>query len=478
MSVSDTPDTLYLQVAQQVEGAIRAGGLREGERIPSIRRFSRQLNVSVSTVSLAYQALERKGLIVARERSGFFVASERRMPPEPVTMLPAPYVGDVTVGELIAQVLKAGRDPELVPLGIGSPHPSLFPQQRLSRILRQVCLEQPESFTRYDYAPGTSEFRKEIARYALEVGYTVAPDEIVTTCGAMEAIFLSLRAVAGPGDAIAVEAPCYYGFLQALEALGMRAVEIPSHPVDGICLEDLEQAIVTHGVKACLLMPTFNNPTGVLLSDAKKRALVELITRHGVPLIEDDLHGDLALDGSRPKPCKAFDTQGLVILCASFSKTLSPGLRVGWCAAGRFQQRIELLKVASTLSGPGLSQIAIARFLQHGGYRHHLKGMHAVMRDAVDRAVQAVLEAFPTGTKVGRPQGGFYLWLELPESLDSRTVFRLGLEHGVCTTPGPVFSASGSFQSCLRLSCCHPWSPRIAEGIETLGRLTHQLLEA
>lgn len=476
---SDLPtETLYRQVAEQVEGAIRSGGLRAGERIPSIRRFSRQLNVSATTVSLAYQALERKGLIIARERSGFYVASERPLPPEPVVMLQTPYVGDVTVGELIAQVLKSAKDPDLVPLGVGTPSPDLFPQQRLTRILRQVCLEQPEAITGYDFAPGSSELRKQIARYALDVGYQVAPDEVVTTCGAMEAIFLCLRAVAEPGDAVAIEAPCYYGFLQALEALGMRAVEVPSHPVEGIQLDELEEAIVKHGVKACLLMPNFNNPTGVLLSEAKKRALVALVTRHGVPLIEDDLYGDLALDGSRPKPCKAFDTQGLVLLCSSFSKTLSPGLRVGWCAPGRFQHRVELLKVASTLATPGLSQEGLARYLQQGGYRHHLKGMHAAFRNSLDRAVQTIQDCFPAGTKVGRPQGGFFLWVELPEPADAGTLFRLGVQHGVCSTPGPVFSASGSFRSCLRLSCSHTWSPRIEAGIKTLGRLTRQLLEA
>ncbi len=470
-------EALYLWVAEHVEGAIRSGGLRVGERIPSIRHFSRQLNVSASTVNLAYQVLEQKGLLVARERSGFYVA-ERRLPPEPVVMLPQPYVGDVTVGDLIAQVHHAAKDPKFVPLGVGSPSPDLFPQQRLTRILRQVCLEHPETFTGYDLAPGSPELRKQISRYALDVGYHVAPDEIVTTCGAMEAIFLCLRAVAEPGDAIAIESPGYYGFLQALEALGMRAVEVPSHPVDGLQLDDLEAAIVTHGVKACLLMPNFNNPTGVLLSEAKKRALVALVSRYRVPLIEDDLYGDLAFDGSRPKPCKAFDTQGLVLLCSSFSKTLSPGLRVGWCTPGRFQQRVELLKVASTLAGPGLSQMAIARYLQQGGYRHHVKGVRSTFRNNIERAVQTIFDSFPDGTKVGRPQGGFFLWLELPESVDAKTLFRLGLQHGICTTPGPMFSASGSFQSCLRLSCSHTWSPRIEAGIKTLGRLTTQLLEA
>ncbi|HEY9898383.1 MAG TPA: PLP-dependent aminotransferase family protein [Pantanalinema sp.] len=466
---------LYRSIADDVARLIGNGTLRPGDRVPSIRALSRQQRVSPSTINQAYLLLERKGLIEARERSGFYVSAKGHAEAKPFSVLSQTYAGPVTVRDLITQVLVVSRDPGLLPLGAGTPSLDLLPLDRMARITARVCQDRPELVLAYDFAPGSLELRRQIARYSAEFGCSVSPDDLVITSGGIEALNLCLRAVARPGDAIAIESPTYFGVLEAIESLGMHAVEIPTHPETGISLEALAQALDEHKVKACLVMPTFNNPLGSVMSDQKKRELVELLGERGVPLIEDDIYGDLSFDGTRPKPCKAYDTRGLVLLCSSFSKTIGPGLRIGWCTPGRFLQEVVLLKGVTTLATPGLQQVALARFLEQGGYQRHLKGLRGTFQANMARTHRVIAEAFPEGTKVTHPGGGFLLWVELPEGVDAVALHQEALAGGISITPGPIFSASGNFQNCIRISCANSWSKRIEDGIMRLGAIARRL---
>jgi DNA-binding transcriptional MocR family regulator len=280
--------------------------------------------------------------------------------------------------------------------------------------------------------------------------------------------------VAKPGDTIAVESPVFYGFLQILESLGMKALEIPTHPRDGISLDALEVAIRTHSIKACLLIPSFSNPLGSCMPEANRRQLVEMLTRVQIPLIEDDAFGELYFGDHRPKPAKAFDTEGIVLLCSSFSKDLAPGYRVGWTAPGRFKRQVELLKHSSTIANPTLPQLAIAEFLQNGGYDHHLRQLRKASAAQVQRVSQAIAQFFPKGTKVTRPTGGFLLWVELPQSVDSLQLYRQALQQKISIVPGPIFSTTQQYQHCIRLNCGYPWSSRIEQSLAVLGHLAAQ----
>ncbi len=312
---------LYVAVADKLEKLIRAGTLRPGERIPSVRRTCAQHSVSLTTSVQAYLLLENRGLIEARPKSGFFVRLQlRNLVQEPQPSRPAPTVLPVTVGSLQSRIFDAARMPAVAPLGAAYPGAANLPTAKLSRIMSVVAREAGAAGINYDMPPGSEKLRREIARRSLDDGLNLAPDEIITTCGGTEALTLCLRAVTRPGDVVAVESPTYFGVLQQIEELGLKAVEIPMHPRDGMNLEALEQALKKRRIAACLAVPNFNNPLGSLMPDENKRRLVEILSRRAVPLIEDDINGSLQYHGIRPRVAQSYDHHGRVLLCGSFSR--------------------------------------------------------------------------------------------------------------------------------------------------------------
>ncbi|MBD3880890.1 PLP-dependent aminotransferase family protein [Phormidium tenue FACHB-886] len=473
---ASSSNPLYEQVADRIAKLIQQGTLRAGDRIPSVRQLRSQLGVSVSTVLEAYRLLESEGLIEARPQSGYYVRiTQGDLPPEPSISTPGDVATVVGVGSLVSEILAAARDPDRVPLGASGASPLLLPTLKLNQILAKVARHAEPSTNLYDLPPGNETVRRRIARRSLGWGGSLTAEDLIITCGCMEAINLCLKAVARPGDTIAIESPVFYGFLQILESLGMKALEIPTHPRDGVSLTALEAAIQTHSVKACLFTPSFSNPLGCCMPEEKRQQLAELLRRSQIPLIEDDIFGELYFGDRRPKPVKAFDTEGWVLLCSSFSKDLAPGYRVGWTAPGRFNPLVQRLKHASTIANPTLPQLAIAEFLQSSGYDHHLRQLRKAYAAQTQQVIQAIGQFFPEGTKVTRPQGGFLLWVELPEAIDSLALYRQAMEQKISIVPGLIFSASQKYQNCIRLNCGNPWSEELEKGLATLGHLAWRL---
>ncbi|MDB6121334.1 MAG: GntR family transcriptional regulator [Pedosphaera sp.] len=463
---------LYEQVAQRVIGLIDRGILRPGDRVPSVRKLSLQQKVSVATVLQAYRELENKGLVEARPQSGYYVRPRfLPLPPEPEISKPACSSTKVTMGDLAVQVVQGQRDPSLIHLGAAVPSPELLPMAQLNRSMTSIGRRSPLLGTSYEAPPGVLLLRTQIAKRAMNQGWTLSPNEIVTTCGAQEALNLCLRAVAKPGDTIAIESPTYYGILQIIETLGMRALEIPTHPRDGVSLEALTYALDNHSIKACLFSLNFNNPLGSCMPEANKQRLVELLAKRDIPLIEDDIYGELGFGPTRPLPAKAFDKKGLVLLCDSFSKTLAPGYRVGWTAPGRYQKQVEQLKFTSTIATATLPQYAIADFLANGGYDHHLRKVRRLYAEKVQLMTQAITKYFPAGTKVTRPSGGFVLWVELAPHINSTELYHLALAAKISIAPGTIFSAKQKFQNFVRLNCGNPWSGAIENALIKLGQI-------
>jgi DNA-binding transcriptional MocR family regulator len=461
---------LYEQVADRMSTLIDRGTLRPGERIPSVRKLSAQLRVSISTVQQAYFLLEDRGFIEARPQSGFYVRLRLRdLPPEPKRSSPSLSATKVGVADLVAKVFEAARNPDVVPLATAIPSPDLLPSKQLNRLMAWVARHSGQEAMNYDFPPGNEALRRQVARRSLDWGCSLSPDDIVTSCGTMEALNLCLRAVAKPGDTIAVESPTFYGILQA--SLGMKALEIPTHPRHGIDLEALDLAIKKNKIKACLVIPNFNNPLGSCMPDKNKKHLVEMLGRREIPLIEDDIYGDLYFGTVRPKVAKAFDKHGLVLLCSSFSKTIAPGYRVGWTAPGRFKAQVEHLKSMNTVATPTLPQITVAKFLEGGGYDRHLRKLRKALATQVQRMILAISQYFPEGTRVTRPAGGFVLWLELPTRVDAIELYFNALENRISIAPGPIFSAKQKYPNFIRLSCGQPWSDKLEEALITLGRL-------
>jgi DNA-binding transcriptional MocR family regulator len=240
-------------------------------------------------------------------------------------------------------------------------------------------------------------------------------------------------------------------------------------------LDALEVVLRAQKIAAVLAVPNFSNPSGTRMPDDSKERLVELLARREVPLIEDDIYGDLHHAGERPRPAKAFDTRGLVLLCSSFTKTLAPGYRVGWIAPGRFRDRVLALKFAHTVATPTLLQMAVAEFLAAGGYEHHLRRLRRSVAGQVARVSEAVTQSFPKGTRISRPTGGFVLWVELPEGKSGLTLAERAMERGVAIAPGLLFSARERFHGFIRLSCGQPWSDPLEKALRTLGQLAHAL---
>lgn len=475
---SDATGHLYLRVSSQVAELIEKGSLRPGEKVPSVRRLSAQFQVSISTVLQAYRLLENRGLIEARPQSGYYVRPRRwTPPPEPELSLKEPSVADLKVGDLIMQVVRDYQAGSLVCLGATCATVGLHSPPALHRALASVARRCAQRGVEPDSLAGKAAFRAQVARHAVASGCALSPAEIIATSGATESVHLCLRATCKPGDLVAIESPTFFGFLQLIESLGMRAVEIPTYPREGICLDALAYALEHQEIKACLFVLNFANPLGSCMPDEKKARLVQLLAERNVPLIENDIYGSLHFGKARPRTAKSFDRQGNVLLCDSFNKILAPGYRVGWVAPGRFQSRVEYLKFITTDASASLSQLAIAEFLANGSYEHHLRRLRRIYAANIASMSEAIARHFPAGTRLTRPAGGQLLWVELPAEVDSLELYRRALLERIAIAPGPMFSAKQKYRNFIRLNCGHPWSDPIEMAIRKLGSLSQELLE-
>ena len=379
----------------------------------------------------------------------------------------------LVTGQAMAMALiKAANDPSIVQLGAAVPAPAFLPTQAIGRALAQVMRTQRVQAASYMMPPGAPELRRQIVRRMSEAGSVVSADDVVITTGCQEALGLALRAVTEPGDVVVVESPAFYGLLHVLESLGLEALEIPSHPRNGIALDALAFALERWPVKACVLTPNFSNPLGYCMTDDAKRALIRLLGKHKVPMIEDDVYGDLGFTQRRPSTCKGLAPRADILYCSSFSKSLSPGLRVGWVAATPARrERIEYLKYVTSIASPTAPQLAVAELLANGRYERYLREVRGRYASAVARMSDAVMKVFPEDTRISQPQGGFVLWVELPEGTDSFALARRALRQGVSIAPGPLFSASGKFANFIRLSCARVWDTRLERALLALAKL-------
>jgi DNA-binding transcriptional MocR family regulator len=469
---------LYESVARDISALVAAGTLLPGDRVPSVRHLSRQKRVSISTVLQAYQVLENQGVIEARPQSGYYVRPPLRLAAEPAISNPPNAPKPVGVHELVSRVLAAGHDPRVVKLGAAFPGPELMPAARLQRMLAATARRHPDALTTYAVPPGRIELRRQIARLALDWGCNFAADDVIVTTGCMEALNLCLRAVAKAGAIVALESPTYFGLLQIIESLGMRALEIPTHPRTGISLEALALACDREDVKACLVMSTVSNPLGSIMPDAAKKRLVQMCAKRGIPLIEDLVYGDIHFGTAAPRSLKAYDRHGTVMTCSSFSKTLAPGFRVGWTAPGRYRERVEQLKFVSSVGNPELLQLTVAEFLANGGYGRQLRSLRRALESRIEAARRAVFEHFPAGSRTTRPAGGFVLWVELPEGADSLALYDSAMDERISIAPGPMFSASDRYRNCIRLNCGCAWTPQVERAVARVGELAKAQLGA
>jgi DNA-binding transcriptional MocR family regulator len=464
---------LYEKVAEQLTAQIRKGSYAVGARLPSVRELGRRLGISIATAQSAYGLLLDRRVVESRPQSGYFVRAQAPPPPAPAMTQPRLGPTRVSVGSVALEVVHAAGDPKVVAFGSATPSESLEAPRRILRMLTGAARSRllGPRVLRYEVPPGSPELRLQIARRGVDAGCSFGPDEVVVTNGCQEALVLCLRAVTSAGDTVAIESPTFYGTLQAIQSLGLRALELPTHPETGISLDALEMALDEWPVKACLLTPSASNPLGYVMPDDAKAALVRMLEEHDVPLIEDDIYGELTFAPGRPRAVKAWDRKGQVLLCSSVSKTIAPGLRVGWAVPGRYLERVTHLKLVTSMATATLPQMAVATYLEQGGYDRHLRAARASYRASRDRLIELVGEHFPRGTRVTRPAGGFVAWIELPGRVDTMVLYRRALEQGVSFAPGSLFSARERYGHFLRVNFARGFDERAGAAVRLLGRL-------
>ena len=467
---------LYQQVAEDMRRAIGMGTYPPGERLPSLRRIAAHYEVSLATAIQAYQWLEDSGFIVSRPKSGYYVLAQGCGEAcEPEVSRPRVGASEVTVGQLALDILAEARRPDIINLGAAIPGPELLPLKSLSRIYAGVVRRDTRLLGYYEEQQGNALLRQQVARRLRVSGVRVNPDEIIITNGCMEALMLSLRTLCQPGDTVAVESPSYYGIMQAAEQLGLNVLELPTHPRDGVDLDALQQALDKGLIDACLFMPSFNNPLGSLMPKKSRERLVKMLNRAGIPLIEDDIYGDLGYGATRLPATKAFDRDGMVLLCSSFSKTLAPGYRIGYVVPGRYFDEVLRRKFLGNIATAATPQVALAEFLQKGGYERVVRKATRHYQQRTERLRQLVLQHFPEGTRVTQPQGGFVLWVELPEHINGVALHDAALKAGITVTPGVIFSPRGDYQHHIRMSASMVALERMAGAVETLGRIAYEI---
>jgi DNA-binding transcriptional MocR family regulator len=375
--------------------------------------------------------------------------------------------------DLIAKVYANMGSDKLTLFSVGASTGSLLPLAKLSKEIVNATRELRSAGAGYESLQGNEKLRRMVAARSITWGGNLQEDDLVTTSGGMNALAFSMMTVSKPGDTIAVESPCYPGILQLALSLGLKVLELPTHPVTGIEMDALKKAIPK--IDLCLLVSNFNTPLGSCMPDENKKEVVRLLGHHGIPLIEDDVYGDLYFGSQRPTCCKAFDTDDAVLWCSSLSKTLAPGYRVGWVAPGKYKERILKQKLVHTIASSSITQEAAANFLKTARYDNHLRHLRRTLQSNYQHYVDAIAQYFPDGTRTSRPQGGLAIWVEFDKKTDTVELYELALKHKISIAPGRMFTLQNQFNNCMRLCFGLPWSEELKWKLKKLGGLAKMM---
>lgn len=443
---------LYEKIADSLRRQIKQGFYQNGDKLPSVRQLSTRNGVSISTVQEAYRRLEMESLVEARPKSGYFATPNIASYNLPEISRPPQLPMDVSQWEEVLNVLLAKGTKSSIKFQHAMPIMDAVSLKPLLKTITDLTRKNAELSLPYGDIRGAAVLREQLGRLAYNSGCLLHPDDIVITSGCQEGLSVCLRAVSEPEDIIAIESPSFYGSMQAIKSAGLKVMEIPTHPETGISLEALELALEQWPIKAILVTPTCNNPMGYCMPEKNKERLYALAKKYDIAIIEDDIYGDIAYQYPRPKTIKSYDTDGRVLLCSSFSKTIAPGMRVGWIAPGRYRDEVTHIKYVSSSMCPTLPQLAVADFIKTGGYDRHIRRMRTEYRQSRDHFVKNLTKYFPENTKISHPEGGYLVWVELPEQVDTIKLSKEAQIGGISIAVGSIFSATGKYRNCMRLN--------------------------
>ncbi|PSK89110.1 PLP-dependent aminotransferase family protein [Taibaiella chishuiensis] len=465
---------LYREIADGIAGQIRSGVLKAGDKLPSVRTLCIEHGISMNTAKRVFWELEAQSLIASKPQSGFFVSRLQRYKlPLAEVSRPSLIANDKEPDELISRVYaNIGRN-DLTLFSVGIPSGNLLPLAKLKKEILQATRELQQGGAEYEPPQGNIKLRRMVAARSLAWEGDLHEDDLVTTSGGMNALSLCLMALGKPGDTIAIESPCYPGVFQLALSLGLKVIELPTHPVTGITIEGLKK--VLHKIDLCLLIPNFNTPLGSCMPDEHKEEVVRLLAERNIPLIEDDIYGDLFFGTQRPRCCKSFDTEGNVLWCSSVSKTLAPGYRVGWIAPGRHKEKLLKLKLVHALSSTSVVHEAVGNFLKTGRYDHHIQQLRRTLQTNYQHYTDAIAAYFPEGTRTSRPQGGLALWIAFDKKIDTRELYDLAIRKHISIAPGRMFTLQNQFENCMRLCIGLPWSDELKFKLKQVGDLAKML---
>lgn len=466
---------LYTEITNNIASLIRSKVLKTGERLPSVRMLCQEYGISMNTAKRVFLELESQSLIESKPQSGYFVSPlpYQRLP-LPAVSKPSPSGSNKEPKDLTGKVYETMGKTDFTLFSIGVASGELLPISKLNKEIIHATRRLKDGGAGYEPLQGNEKLRRMIAARSIYWGGRLHEDDLVTTAGGMNALSFCMMALGKPGDTIAVESPCYSGILQLALSMGLKVLELPTHPTTGIEMDALRKVISK--INICLLVPNFNTPLGSCMPDENKKEVVRLLAKHRIPLIEDDIYGDLYFGTQRPTCCKSFDKEGNVLLCSSVSKTLAPGYRVGWVAAGRYKEQVLKLKWAHAISSSAITQEAVANFFANGRYENHLRKLRLTLQSNYQHYIQAIAEYFPEGTKTSRPQGGLALWVEFNKKINTTELFDRVIKQKISIAPGRMYTLQNQFGNCMRLSIGLPWSEELRHKLKLIGSMAARML--
>ncbi len=478
---------IYRQIEAQIRARILEGRLPEGSYLPSERMLAHHLDVNRTTVVNAYRELAADGLIEGRVGQGTVVLGpdmEEAQGEAPSTVplswtrLIRPEIRELG-GSLVRRVADLSTRPGMISLATGVPRTIPSPHLHLEDLFQQTLAASGQSLFQDSPVAGLAPLRAELGRrLAMRGCIKPSAEHIFVLSGSQQGLYLVAQLLLQPGDVVLVESPTYLGALEVFHAVGARLVEVPMDD-EGMRLEAMGRILSHIDVHLIYTIPNFQNPTGSTMSAERRMALLTLAQRHQVPILEDDLYGELAYDGSPPAPLRAIDEEGCVLYLGGLSSILGPGLRLGWLLVPSALVRpLTALRQAMDLHPDSFVQEIIHALLTDGSFDAHLEWVRSTYARRREIMLGALERYMPPGVRWNRPKGGFYIWCSLPQPLNSEELLETAARERVIFVPGSVFFSDGRGERFLRLSFVHASGKEIEEGVRRLAAAIGELGES
>jgi len=455
-----------------LEKNIREGIYKPGHKLPSVRELKDKYQLSTSSVQNGYEYLIIQGLVESVPKSGYYVSNQFSKSDEPINTNRTPIIRDALFENNLASITSLRKGRKLSEFNVTAPGDLLVPQKLILRTMQQVIREQGASLLRYYPSNGLPDLKENITKRAAGYQTILNPGELLITDGALQALYIALASVCSAGDVVAVESPCIFSMLEVIRVLNLKVIEIPIDRENGFDIDFLKKACAENKISAVLLTPNFHNPTGISLTDEKKKALLSVVQDYEIALIENDIYGDLHFSGIRPTTIKSFDDSGLVMTYSSYAKTLAPGIRLGWLSAGKFVQRAEQIKFSLGSTVSPIYQETVNRLLSTNSYERHLMAFRKQLAKNASLTLDLLSKNFPEGTSMTVPSGGYSIWVKMPDTTDMDSFYAQCEKIGVRFTPGYTFSFSDTFSNFFRVVFADAYTPKRIEAIKQAGQLT------